>query len=118
VTSRGGLRAKLSRPLDWLVISDHAEMYGLMPQYLVERSMIISPGHTLVINDNLLPIPSSPASTDTIKDLAANERDHIQQVLDLTNWRIEGPAGAAALLDIHPSTLRFRLKKLGLRRPS
>ena len=34
VTSQGGLRAKLSRPLDWLVISDHAEMYGLMPQLL------------------------------------------------------------------------------------
>jgi hypothetical protein len=29
-----GLRAKLSRPLDFLVISDHAEMYGLMPQLL------------------------------------------------------------------------------------
>jgi hypothetical protein len=34
VTSTGGLRAKLSRPLDWLVIADHAEMYGLMPQLL------------------------------------------------------------------------------------
>jgi len=34
VTSTGGLGAKLSRPLDWLVISDHAEMYGLMPQLL------------------------------------------------------------------------------------
>ena len=34
ITSQGGLRAKLSRPLDWLVISDHAEMYGLMPQLL------------------------------------------------------------------------------------
>ena len=34
VTTTHGLRAKLSRPLDWLVISDHAEMYGLMPQLL------------------------------------------------------------------------------------
>jgi hypothetical protein len=34
VTSQGGLRAKLSRPLDWLVVSDHAELYGLMPQLL------------------------------------------------------------------------------------
>jgi hypothetical protein len=34
VTSTGGLRAKLARPLDFLVISDHAEMYGLMPQLL------------------------------------------------------------------------------------
>jgi hypothetical protein len=29
-----GLRVKLSRPLDFLVIADHAEMYGLMPQLL------------------------------------------------------------------------------------
>jgi len=34
ITTTHGLRAKLSRPLDWLVISDHAEMYGLMPQLL------------------------------------------------------------------------------------
>ena len=34
VTSTTGIRAKLSRPLDWLVISDHAEMYGLMPPLL------------------------------------------------------------------------------------
>ncbi|MCP4897089.1 MAG: DUF3604 domain-containing protein, partial [bacterium] len=34
VTSTNGIAAKLSRPLDWLVISDHAEMYGLMPKLL------------------------------------------------------------------------------------
>src|SRR4029079_3080036 len=34
ITTTHGLHAKLSRPLDFLVISDHAEMYGLMPQLL------------------------------------------------------------------------------------
>mgnify|MGYP001817127625 CR=1 FL=1 len=34
ITTTHGLRAKLSRPLDWIVISDHSEMYGLMPQLL------------------------------------------------------------------------------------
>jgi hypothetical protein len=34
VTSTTGVRARLERPLDWLVISDHAEMYGLMPRLL------------------------------------------------------------------------------------
>jgi hypothetical protein len=34
VTTTHGLKVKLSRPLDFLVISDHAEMYGLMPQLL------------------------------------------------------------------------------------
>lgn len=37
VTTTHGLRAKLSRPLDWMVVSDHAEMYGLMPQLLGGR---------------------------------------------------------------------------------
>ncbi len=32
VVTTHGLRAKLSRPLDWIVVADHAEMYGLMPQ--------------------------------------------------------------------------------------
>jgi hypothetical protein len=32
VRSTHGLRVKLSRPLDFIVVSDHAEMYGLMPQ--------------------------------------------------------------------------------------
>jgi hypothetical protein len=34
VVTTHGLRAKLARPLDWIVVSDHAEMYGLMPQLL------------------------------------------------------------------------------------
>ena len=34
ISTTHGLRARLSRPLDFLVISDHAEMYGLMPQLL------------------------------------------------------------------------------------
>ena len=42
VLSTGGLRAKLARPLDFLVISDHAEMYGLMPQLLAGDPEILS----------------------------------------------------------------------------
>ena len=42
VTSTGGLRAKLSRPLDFLVIADHAEMYGLMPQLLSGDPEVLS----------------------------------------------------------------------------
>ncbi len=34
VVSTHGLRAKLSRPLDFVVVTDHAEMYGLMPRLL------------------------------------------------------------------------------------
>ena len=34
VTTSTGQRARISRPLDFLVVSDHSEMYGLMPQLL------------------------------------------------------------------------------------
>src|SRR3990172_5699975 len=42
VTTTHGLRAKLSRPLDFLVIADHAEMYGLMPQLLSGDQEVLS----------------------------------------------------------------------------
>ncbi|MDJ0956535.1 MAG: DUF3604 domain-containing protein [Arenicellales bacterium] len=42
VTTTHGLRAKLSRPLDWIVVSDHAEMYGLMPRLLNGDPEILS----------------------------------------------------------------------------
>lgn len=42
VTTTHGLRAKLSRPLDWLVVSDHGEMYGLMPQLLAGDAEVLA----------------------------------------------------------------------------
>lgn len=42
VTTTHGLRAKLDRPLDFLVVSDHSEMYGLMPQLLSGDPSILS----------------------------------------------------------------------------
>jgi hypothetical protein len=38
-------------------------------------------------------------------------------VLNKTNWKIHGKDGAAALLDINPSTLRGRMRKQGIHRP-
>ncbi len=42
------------------------------------------------------------------------ERAHIERVLDRTRWVIEGKQGAAALLGLNPSTLRGRMRKLGI----
>ena len=46
------------------------------------------------------------------------QRQHILGTLERCNWVIEGPGGAAVLLGLQPSTLRSRLKKLGLARHS
>jgi len=32
------------------------------------------------------------------------------------NWRIDGAKGAALILDMHPSTLRSRMRKLGIQK--
>jgi transcriptional regulator with GAF, ATPase, and Fis domain len=46
------------------------------------------------------------------------QREYISQILDLVEWRIEGTGGAAKLLKLHPNTLRFRMRKLGIKRPA
>jgi hypothetical protein len=40
---------------------------------------------------------------------------HIERALAMCSGRIDGPRGAARLLDIHPNTLRSRMAKLGVR---
>ena len=44
------------------------------------------------------------------------ERRYILRVLEKTGGRVEGPGGAAELLQLKPSTLRFRINKLGIKR--
>lgn len=51
------------------------------------------------------------------KRLADVEKNHIGRILRETGWKIEGPKGAAQLLGMHPSTLRNRMKKLGIKKP-
>lgn len=49
-----------------------------------------------------------------VKSLIDNERDHILFALEQCSWRIYGNGGAAELLELHPSTLNSRIKKLGI----
>jgi PAS domain S-box-containing protein len=64
--------------------------------------------------------PSIPAVTNSERKatLGELEKAHILEVLHRTNWRIEGPKGAAVILGLRPNTLRSRLNKLGIRRPT
>jgi len=48
--------------------------------------------------------------------LAENEAKYIRLVLDHTGWAIAGKGGAAEILDLPASTLRSRMKKLGIER--
>ena len=80
---------------------------------LVERAVITSPEGTLFIE-----LPAGHDEVETKgKSLEEIERNHIVHVLEGTGWVIEGPNGAARRLGLKPSTLRFRAKKLNIRRP-
>ena len=60
--------------------------------------------------------PATGAPAPAAPTLAATERTQILAALEQTGWRIRGPAGAAALLGLKPTTLESRIKKLGLQR--
>ncbi len=92
---------------------------------IIERAMITSDGHMLVLQDmsTFLPMhdndsqPSGPQDSIQVLPLEEVERQHIQNALKATEWRVSGLKGAARLLEINPSTLRSRMKKLGISKP-
>ena len=52
----------------------------------------------------------------TYGELRRQERENLRSALESTYWKISGPAGAAMLLGIKPTTLASKIKALGLRR--
>jgi formate hydrogenlyase transcriptional activator len=82
---------------------------------IIERAVILCPGPTLQLDDKL-EMSSSPLPS-TARTLEEMERNQILRTLIETRWRINGKDGAAAVLGLHPSTLRARMHKLGITRP-
>ena len=82
---------------------------------IIERAVILCPGPVLQLADKLE--ISSPPLSSTVRTLEETERNQILKTLSETRWRINGKNGAAAILGLHPSTLRARMHKLGILRP-
>jgi PAS domain S-box-containing protein len=82
---------------------------------IIERAVILCPGPVLQLADKLE--ISSPPPSLAVKTLEETERNQILKTLSETRWRIEGKDGAAAILGLHPSTLRARMHKLKIIRP-
>jgi transcriptional regulator with GAF, ATPase, and Fis domain len=79
---------------------------------VIERALIHTTGDTLTLLEENLEVEAAPPEDAT--SLSSVERTHIQQVLRACNWRINGVGNAAERLGLHPNTLRFRMKKLGI----
>ena len=83
---------------------------------VIERAMIRSPDGTLVLDSSLTPLVQGDGSkvSGTLDNVV---RQHLENVLRKCSWRINGAGNAADMLALHPNTLRFRMKKLGITRP-
>ena len=84
---------------------------------IVERAVIVCQGSRLKEGD-WLPRKDVPPGLSELTTLEEAEKAHILKVLESTNWRISGPKGAAKILDMKPTTLESRMKKLAINRPT
>jgi formate hydrogenlyase transcriptional activator len=103
-------------------------------QNVIERAVIVSVGSTLRLDRDLTPV-ASPAQGVEIPETAAPERpqsdlksprplltldeverDHILAALRHCDGVVDGPKGAATILNLHPNTLRHRMDKHGIKR--
>ncbi|MGD8310749.1 MAG: sigma 54-interacting transcriptional regulator [Chromatiales bacterium] len=84
---------------------------------LVERAAILARGPIISIDDGL-PAPAMETLEASAEGgtLDSVQRSHILEVLGRCEWRIEGPRGAATVLGLKPSTLRYRMRKLGIQK--
>jgi transcriptional regulator with GAF, ATPase, and Fis domain len=98
-------------------------------QNVIERAAILARDQVVPIAPHLvasgiagaagdLPATGAGASAqeEAFVPLAENEARYIRKVLEHTGWAIAGHGGAAEILDLPASTLRSRMKKLGIRR--
>jgi transcriptional regulator with GAF, ATPase, and Fis domain len=90
---------------------------------VIERAAILSRGPLLepfgwsaAPEHSVSLLDTAAQATSSIKTLLDMEREHIQHALELSRWVIEGTHGAARALGVKPSTLRGRMRKLGIRK--
>ena len=85
---------------------------------VLERAVILATGPTLEVDPDVLGEPVSATAAGPRLALEEVERNHILERPRADRLGHRRAAGAAAVLGLHPNTLRSRLKKLGISRPS
>ena len=87
-------------------------------EHTINRAVIVCQDSQIEVADIGLINSSPPVSPDSeIVPMAEFERLYILKVLKATNWKIRGTKGAATLLQLPPSTLYNKIKKLNIKRP-
>ncbi|MBF0411329.1 MAG: sigma 54-interacting transcriptional regulator [Desulfamplus sp.] len=86
-------------------------------QNVLERGVINSSGQKLHLVDTLVGLGGEltrRSSDKEIKTLEEVERDYIVQILEKTDWKVSGKNSANEILGLNRSTLRARMRKLGI----
>ena len=95
---------------------------------VIERAVILSPGNVLRLDLSMPSIgagtgAAAPEPTDTNekvlteKEMREYQKRNLTKALERTGWRVSGPAGAAQLLGVKPTTLADRIRVFGIKRP-
>jgi len=84
-------------------------------QNILEREIILAKTNILDIKRQF---SFKKPSKINIESLSSNEKQHIESVLKACKWQIGGNNGAAKILKLADSTLRSKMKKLAIKRPS
>ena len=81
---------------------------------MVERAVILSRNGILRVNREML--PGAGVAPNMEASLQAREKEAIESALRVSRGRVAGPNGAAKRLGMAPSTLEFRIRRLGIDR--
>ena len=87
-------------------------------QHVIERAVLLSRNEILseVVLPEFTSVTPGESKTGTrTKTLEELERDHILSVLKQCNYKVAGKGGAAEVLNLPPSTLNSKIKKLGIK---
>ncbi|MCX5908094.1 MAG: sigma 54-interacting transcriptional regulator [Deltaproteobacteria bacterium] len=83
---------------------------------VIERAVITTSGSVLRLAEKIIALQPGETKENPARELLNVERKHILKVLKETTWKIEGKNGAAEALGLNPSTLRGKMRKLGIKK--
>jgi formate hydrogenlyase transcriptional activator len=86
-------------------------------QNFIERAVILTRGRTLTPPLSELQHRAGPP-VSRLGTLAEGEREHIMKALAEANWVLGGPGGAAERLGLKRTTLFYKMRRLGITRPT
>lgn len=91
-------------------------------EHVIERSVLMTTGKTItdiyLTRENKVQLLSAKKEPHEVqlKSLKQQEREYILAALKKSNGRVRGPGGAAEILEIPPTTLHSKMKKLGIQK--